>query len=56
MALYLIGLGLSTEKDVSLKGLELIKKCDLVYLENYTSLLQCSVKELEKLYDGLAKL
>ena len=50
MALYLIGLGLSTEKDVSLKGLELIKKCDLVYLENYTSLLQCSVKELEKLY------
>ena len=49
MALYLIGLGLSTEKDVSLKGLELIKKCDLVYLENYTSLLQCSVKELEKL-------
>lgn len=50
MALYLIGLGLSDEKDITLKGLEIIKKCDFVYLESYTSLLQCSVKELEKLY------
>lgn len=48
--LYLIGLGLGNEKDITLKGLEIIKKCDLIYLENYTSKLQCSVNELEKLY------
>lgn len=50
MTLYLIGIGLSTEKDITVKGLELVKKCDKVYLENYTSLLQCSVQDLEKLY------
>src|SRR3989338_3589226 len=49
--LYLIGLGIGDEKDITLKGLEIIKKCDLIYLENYTSKLQCSVKELEKLYE-----
>ena len=42
MTLYLIGIGLSTEKDITVKGLEIVKKCDKVYLESYTSLLQCS--------------
>lgn len=50
MTLYLIGLGLNSEKDITLKGLELVKKCAFVYLENYTSTLQCSIKDLEKLY------
>lgn len=50
MTLFLIGLGLSTEKDITLRGLEAIKNCEKVYLENYTSLLQCSVADLEKLY------
>ncbi len=50
MTLYLIGLGLSTEKDISVRGLEIVKSCDLVYLENYTSLLQTSVASLEKMY------
>ena len=50
MTLYIIGIGLSTEKDITLKGLEIVKKCDKVYLENYTSLLQCSVSDLENLY------
>ncbi len=50
MTLYLIGLGLGNEKDITLRGLEIVKKCDKVYLESYTSLLQCSVKDLEKLY------
>ena len=50
MALYFIGLGLYDEKDVSLRGLETIKKCDVVYLEDYTSMLSCDVKKLEKLY------
>ena len=50
MTLYLIGLGLADEKDITLKGLEIIKQCDIVYVENYTSLLQCSMQDLEKLY------
>ncbi|MBI4147078.1 diphthine synthase [Candidatus Woesearchaeota archaeon] len=50
MTLYIIGIGLSTEKDITVKGLELVKKCDKVYLENYTSLLQCSIQDLEKFY------
>src|SRR3989338_8320445 len=51
MTLNLIGIGLSTEKDITVKGLEIVKKCDKVYLENYTSLLQCSVQDLEKFYE-----
>ena len=50
MPLYFIGLGLSNEKDISIYGLEAIKKCDLVYLENYTSALNCSKQDLEKFY------
>ena len=47
--LYLIGLGLHDEKDISLRGLEAIKQCDKVYLENYTSAL-CDRSALESLY------
>ncbi|MBS3097321.1 diphthine synthase [Candidatus Woesearchaeota archaeon] len=50
MTLYIIGLGLNDEKDITLKGLATIKKCRKVYLENYTSKLNCSVKKLEALY------
>ena len=51
MTLYLIGLGLSGVKDISVKGLEIVKQCDLVYIENYTSLLQCSLHDLAKYYN-----
>src|SRR3989338_2358035 len=50
MPLYLIGLGLNNEKDITVNGLEAVKKCDLVYLENYTSVLNCSKEALEKFY------
>lgn len=50
MTLNLIGIGLNDEKDISVKGLELVKKSDLIILENYTSLMQCSVKNLEDFY------
>ncbi len=50
MTLYIIGLGLGDEKDISMRGLEVVQKCDHVYLENYTSLLQGSASDLEKLY------
>ena len=51
LMLYLIGIGLRDEKDISLKGLEAVKKSDVVYLENYTSKLSCSVADLEELYE-----
>jgi len=47
----MIGLGLSDERDISLKGLEAVKKCDIIYLESYTSRLQCTLEKLEKLYN-----
>ena len=37
--LYLVGLGLSDEKDVTVRGLEAIKQSERVYLEAYTSIL-----------------
>jgi diphthine synthase len=46
----MIGLGLNDEKDVTVKGLEIIRKSSKVYLENYTSILRCSKADLEKLY------
>jgi len=50
MTLYLIGIGLNDEKDITLKGLEAVKESDLVYLEYYTSKLSCKIEDLEKLY------
>ena len=51
MPIYFIGLGLGNEKDISINGLEAIKKCDIVYLENYTSILNCTKEQLEKFYN-----
>ncbi len=51
MALYFIGLGLNNEKDITVNGLEAIKNCDFVYLENYTSVLNCTKESLEKFYN-----
>ena len=49
MALFIIGLGLGDMNDITLKGMELAKKADKVYLENYTSVLNSPHAELEKL-------
>jgi len=46
----MIGIGLQDEKDISVKGLEAVKKCSKVYLEGYTSLLSVGVDELSKFY------
>lgn len=49
--LYLIGLGLSYESDITVRGLETVKKCKRVYLEAYTSILMAADQEsLEKFY------
>ena len=37
--LYLVGLGLADEKDITVKGLEIVKKAERVYLEAYTAVL-----------------
>ena len=37
--LYLIGLGLNDEKDITLRGLEVARQCNELYLEAYTSIL-----------------
>lgn len=50
MVLYFIGLGLGDAKDITVKGLEIVKKCSRVYLEHYTSILTCGQEELEKFY------
>ncbi|XP_055322641.1 diphthine methyl ester synthase [Sitodiplosis mosellana] len=47
---YIIGLGLGDPKDVTVKGLEIIKKCERVYLESYTSILTCGQAALEEFY------
>ncbi|EDR00591.1 uncharacterized protein LACBIDRAFT_334053 [Laccaria bicolor S238N-H82] len=47
---YIIGLGLSDEKDITLRGLEAIKSSTRVYLEAYTSILMINQRRLEDFY------
>ncbi|PVU88794.1 hypothetical protein BB561_005689 [Smittium simulii] len=49
--LYIIGLGLADEYDITLKGLNAIKQCERVYLEAYTSMLLVGQERLESLYE-----
>ncbi|KAI0132933.1 tetrapyrrole methylase [Xylariales sp. AK1849] len=48
--LYLVGLGLSDETDITVKGLEVVKKASRVYLEAYTSILLVDQAVLESYY------
>ncbi|KAI1660691.1 Diphthine synthase [Daldinia decipiens] len=48
--LYLVGLGLSDETDITVKGLEIVKKASRVYLEAYTSILLVDQSVLENYY------
>ncbi|KAK8931877.1 Diphthine methyl ester synthase [Metarhizium anisopliae] len=48
--LYLVGLGLSDETDITVKGLEVVKKVSRVYLEAYTSILLVDQSVLEEYY------
>ncbi|KAG8808852.1 diphthine synthase, partial [Serendipita sp. 401] len=47
---YLIGLGLCDEKDITVRGLEAVKRCERVYLEAYTSILMVQKEQLEAFY------
>lgn len=48
--LFLIGLGLGDERDITLRGLECVKQCSKVFLEHYTSILGVDKDKLEALY------
>jgi len=48
MTLYIIGIGLESEKDISINGLEAAQSSSEIYLENYTSILQVQKEKLEK--------
>jgi len=44
--LYLVGLGLADERDITVKGLEVVKRAQRVYLEAYTAILLVDVSVL----------
>ncbi|MCJ1359562.1 MAG: diphthine synthase [Icmadophila ericetorum] len=48
--LYLIGLGLADETDITVKGLQVVKQATRVYLEAYTSILLVDKEKLETYY------
>jgi len=48
--LYLIGLGLGDAKDITVRGLEVVKSAKQVYLEAYTSVLTIGKEALEEYY------
>ncbi|HLC86216.1 MAG TPA: diphthine synthase [Candidatus Nanoarchaeia archaeon] len=47
--LYIIGIGLGNEKDITIDALEVLKKCESIYLECYTSNIGFDIKKLEEL-------
>ena len=55
MVLYIIGLGLGDEKDVTVKGLEYIRRCSALYLEYYTSVLMFTPGDTSKLEEYYGK-
>src|SRR5690242_9621807 len=50
MVLFVVGLGLGSEKDITVRGLEAVKSCDYVFLEAYTSILGVKKDKLEEFY------
>lgn len=50
MVLYIIGLGLGDEKDITVRGLEAIQSSSKVFLECYTSILSVDKDKLEAFY------
>lgn len=44
--LYLVGLGLADETDITVRGLEVVKKAERVYLEAYTAILLVDKEKL----------
>ncbi|KAL1122663.1 hypothetical protein AAG570_002990 [Ranatra chinensis] len=53
---FIVGIGLGGVKDITVKGLEVVKSADEVYLENYTSILSVGKESLEEYYGRELKL
>lgn len=49
MVLFIIGLGLGDEKDITVRALEAVRKCEFVFLEYYTSILGAKLPEMVRL-------
>ncbi|CAO3600361.1 unnamed protein product [Absidia cylindrospora] len=54
--LYVVGLGLSDETDITVKGLEAVKNSERIYLEAYTSILTVGKEKLVNIEMNLASL
>jgi diphthine synthase len=54
--LYLIGTGLHDYRDMSLRALDILKKVDRIFFENYTSPQRIGLKPLEKILGKKIKL
>ncbi|XP_025419453.1 diphthine methyl ester synthase [Sipha flava] len=48
---YIIGIGLGDVKDITVRGLEIVRKAERVYLESYTSILAEDKLQLEQFYE-----
>ncbi|KAJ1735498.1 diphthine synthase [Coemansia biformis] len=48
--LFIIGLGLADERDITVKGLDAVRSSERVYLEAYTSVLMVDKQRLEEFY------
>lgn len=53
--LYLVGLGLADETDITVKGLNVVKRAERVYLEAYTSILLVDKEKLVSLFSRIAR-
>lgn len=53
--LYLVGLGLGDAKDISVKGLEIVRRADKVFLEAYTSVLTVGKEALVSASGGVCR-
>ena len=50
MTLYIIGIGLNDEKDITIRGLDAVKASETVFLESYTSVMQVPMSRLSQFY------
>lgn len=50
MVLHFVSLGLGDAKDITVRGLEIVKNCERIYLECYTAILSIQAQELEAFY------
>jgi len=50
MVLFIVGLGLGDEKDITVRGLECVRSCSSLFLEYYTSVLGADKNRLEEFY------